>query len=248
MALPHPELLAVGAALGVVGALACRRLPEAAAPWATALLPLVGLLVGPGMALAIDSWERPPVVVGAVVGIGLAVAATAGASAVDPLGRAGTWAALTAAAAAAVLAVPDTEGPVLTAATCAGISAVLLWRPRERTAADGEGPTAVAGAAIALVALSGATGGIAAAIGAIGCVAVLLAAGPLGRRPGPRPVVAWWAATGVVAVGAAMVARLGAVRSTSARALIVTVAAVAGAWLALEAAARLTSGRARPSP
>ena len=244
---PHPALLAVGVALGlVVGSLSLLA-PRRARPWALALAPLTGLLVGPGLAAALDSWSRPAALSIALVGIGLGFAATGGASATEPLGPVGSVWCLAAVAGASALAVPDTEGPVLATGLLLGGGAALTAAVRRRPGSwpTSEPAAAVGAAAVALVATGGATDGIVAGVGALGCAAVLLGVGPLGRHA-VRPAVPPWLAAPVVAGAAVLVARLGAVRASSLGALAVTGLAVGLTWGALEVGARITSGPAPP--
>ena len=230
----------------MVGLLALALPPRWRAP-ATALVPLAGLAVGPGLDVAVGSWDRPGVLAAAVIAIGAGFAAAGGASAAEPLGPVGTAWSLAAVAGGTVLAVPDTEGPVLACGALGAVAVVATATDRRSPGAwpVAEAPAAVGAAAVAVVAVAGATAGIVAAVGALGCTAVLLAAGPLGRRPA-RPAVPPWVAVPVVALFGTAVARLGALGPSSARALVVTVAAVGLAWGALEAGAALTSGPAPP--
>lgn len=215
---------------------------------ALAAVAIVAVVVGPSLADATASWDRPTGLVVAIAALACGFGATGGAVAAVPLGGVGSAGALVATAGAVVLAVPDTEGPVLAAAAL-GTCWLGLVLTRSLTAAPlAEGMAALVGAAVVLVGLGGATDGVAAAIGAAGCVAVLLGAAPLSRLRGRAPAVPASAAVVIVGAGAAVVARLGAVRATSARALLVTVVATAGVTVALEAVARLTSEREPPSP
>lgn len=247
--IPHPSLALLGALVGLAGLAGGSALARRGGPAAlvTPAVAAVAWLLGPSLGGAATSWDRPVVVVVVVVALTVAFGATGGVVAAGPLGPTGATGCLAVVAGATVLAVPDTEGPVLIAAALAVVTAgpalVEGWDLPE-------GAAALTAGIVVLVGLSGATDGVVAALGAGGCTAVLLGAAPLTRhrRPGDLgPIVAPWAAVAVVGLGAVIVARLGAVRATSLRALLVTVAATAAVAVGLEVAARLTSGPARRS-
>lgn len=220
------------------------------------MLPAVAMaawLAGPDLSSATSSWDRPGPMVAVIVALAVGFGATGGATAALPLGPLGTAWSLVAVTVGVGLAVPDTEGVVLLGPALVTVAAALTAAERRHPGGwpVPDGAAALACAAVVLVGLSGATAGVAAALGATGCVTVLLGAAPLVRRARAdqrRPALPAWASAPVVLVAAVAVARLGAVRSTTPRALAVALLGGACTAVALELAARFTSGRAHPPP
>jgi len=247
--IPHPDQFAIGAALGATVAAIVWVLARTDARRLVALLPAAAVtawLAAPHITDAVNHWDRPAALSIIIVLVGLGVAGAAGGSAAEPLGSTGVAWSLAGVTGATALAVADTEGPML-------LLGALTVPIALASVGDARVPDWAAGLTalvVAAVATGGATLGPGAAVGSYGCIAVLLAAAPLNRHahdPGAGVVPAWVAVPIITAI-AVGVARLGAVRSTSVRALLVAAAGVVIAAVALELAAAVTRWQARPEP